>query len=188
MLIADYESLVRKTSLYPASHVFIYPALGLANEVGETLDKVFPTDHVEMVTVEVVKELGDVLWYVTATTHDLGLKLWELFRYISGNVDVTTFDHLEWWLLEGEKKRSPYLSITVNAGEIAGIAKKVIRDGRGLDDARSKAEPILAKILFDICLICKRIGVPLAEVAKTNHDKLSSRLERGKIKGDGDNR
>lgn len=188
MKIEDYESMVRKTSLYPSSHVFIYPALGLANEVGETLDKVFPTDKVEMVTTEVVKELGDVLWYVTATTHDLGLKLWQLIRYISGDMNVETFDALEWWLLEGSKKRSPYLSLVVHAGEIAGIAKKVVRDGNGLDDARAKAEPILAKVLFDLCLICKRIGVPLADVAKTNHDKLNSRLERGKIQGEGDNR
>lgn len=188
MLIEDYENMVRKTSLYPSSHVFVYPALGLANEVGETLDKVFPTDRVEMVTTEVVKELGDVLWYVVATTHDLNLKLWELFRHISGDMNVTTFDALEWWLLEGDKKRSPYLSLTVHAGEIAGIAKKVIRDGRGLEDARVKAEPVLARVLYDLCLICKRIGVPLSEIAKTNYDKLTSRLERGKIKGDGDNR
>lgn len=188
MLIADYEALVRKTSLYPPSAVFTYPALGLSNEVGEVLDKVFPSDSVEMVTVEVVKELGDVLWYVTATAHDLGLKLWELFRHISGDVNVQTFGALEWWLLEAGKRRSPYLSLTVHAGAIAGIAKKVIRDNNGLDDARAKAEPILARIFMDLCLICKRIGVGLDEVAKGNYDKLSSRLERGKIKGEGDNR
>lgn len=190
MKIDEYEKLVRKTAAYPSSHAFIYPALGIANEAGELLEKVFPLGKVEHVTDEVVKEAGDCLWYITATTHDMGLRLWELFRYISGDVNVLTFESLEWWLLECNDKRSPYLRLTINAGTIAGIAKKAIRDDNGayMDRAKDKAEPVLAALLFDLCQIAKRIGVPLATIAQVNYDKLTSRLERGKIKGDGDNR
>ncbi len=46
----------------------------------------------------------------------------------------------------------------------------------------------LGDVLWYLTQICTELGLTLEEVAETNIAKLSSRQERGKIRGDGDNR
>ena len=92
MTFEEYEMGAMDTAIYPGA--LVYPVLGLvgeAGEVAEILKKYFrDSDHddtaleepmVEMASRmrhEIAKELGDVLWYVTAAASDLGYSLEEI--------------------------------------------------------------------------------------------------------------
>lgn len=120
MKITKYEELIEKTSIYPEKLGILYPTLGLVGEAGEVAEKVkklvrdknYLTINADGSVVlkiseqdnqELIKELGDVIWYVAAIARD-------------------------------------------------------------------------------------HLGVTLGHVMQVNYDKLSSRLERNKLDGEGDNR
>lgn len=77
-----YQKACKKTAVYPVvGKGFVYPALGLAGESGEVLEKIkklFRDNGGELSeenTSEIKKELGDVLWYLAQISTELGLKL-----------------------------------------------------------------------------------------------------------------
>lgn len=191
MKLVDYQAMVRRCVVYPAEAAFSYPILGLAGESGEALEKIFTSDGNAKVKAdeETIKELGDVLWYTTAAAMDAGFNLTDLSVFICGTV-MESFQELEWWLLTTSDNRSPYMRLMMNVGRAAEIAKKAIRDNRGrIQEAkRSDVGVALSNVLHSLALICWRLGITLDNVAQTNHDKLTSRKDRGKLKGDGDNR
>jgi len=84
----------------------------------------------------------------------------------------------------------PTLGLVNEAGEVAGKIKKVFRDKGGEISAETrealKAE--LGDVLWYIAQVATELGLSLDEIAEYNIAKLYDRLERGKIKGDGDNR
>lgn len=77
----DYADSANRTRIYPEKHRIIYPALKLTGEAGEVSEKVgkvlrdeqghFSADKRQ----ELLKELGDVLWYINAMAEDLGSSL-----------------------------------------------------------------------------------------------------------------
>jgi NTP pyrophosphatase (non-canonical NTP hydrolase) len=78
----DYQKKAKTTAVYPKKdNPLWYPALGLAGEAGEVADKVkkIMRDHGGKVSdvkrQELVKELGDVLWYMAMLAAELGVKL-----------------------------------------------------------------------------------------------------------------
>ena len=81
------------------------------------------------------------------------------------------------------------LGLVGEAGEIANKVKKVIRDNRPVDEAfvaDMKAE--IGDVLWYVARLAAELGISLEDVATYNMDKLLSRLNRGVISGDGDNR
>jgi len=79
-----YQDLARSTAIYPKSgelQGLLYTCLGLSGEAGEVADKakkilrdhggVIPDDKKE----EITDELGDVMWYIANTAHELGFSL-----------------------------------------------------------------------------------------------------------------
>lgn len=80
----------------------------------------------------------------------------------------------------------PTLGLIGEAGEISEKVKKWLRGDRELDrDALLKE---LGDPLWYIASLADDLGYTLQEVVDANVAKLSSRLERGVLKGDGDNR
>ncbi len=82
------------------------------------------------------------------------------------------------------------LGLAGEAGEVANQIKKVLRDDNGrVSDSRRKA---LASELGDVAwyfvMLCRELGIDPSHVLAENVDKLSSRLARGTIHGDGDKR
>ena len=82
MKFSEYQKLIKKTAIYPnQGSNLAYPALGLTGEAGEVADKVkkLIRDHNGSITPklkhEMVKELGDVLWYLTALALELQVNL-----------------------------------------------------------------------------------------------------------------
>jgi len=82
----EYQVKMRETAAYPdAGNNFIYPTLGLAGEAGEVVDKIkklvrtkdtrSAKDISDADKLELKKELGDVLWYVSTLAAELGFEL-----------------------------------------------------------------------------------------------------------------
>jgi len=84
----------------------------------------------------------------------------------------------------------PALGLVNEAGEVAGKIKKVFRDKEGQinEETRAALKAELGDVLWYIAQVATELDLSLDEVAQYNIAKLYDRLERGKIKGDGDNR
>lgn len=82
------------------------------------------------------------------------------------------------------------LELASEAGECAGIAKKVMRDHDGVlsDEMRQRMVKEAGDALWGLAAIANEIGVPLGTIARLNIEKLADRAERGVISGSGDNR
>ncbi len=101
----QYQKKVKETSIYPnQGNNVAYAALGLTGEAGEVADKVKKlirdSDNVltEEKRKEMIKELGDVLWYLTALANELGVKLEEVAKRNIHKVE----DRKERGVLSGE--------------------------------------------------------------------------------------
>ena len=85
MELNHYQRESRKTALYPnVGCNAIYPTLGLVGEAGEVADKIkkILRDHKGLFdekSKEAIKlELGDVLWYISQLSSELGYELEEV--------------------------------------------------------------------------------------------------------------
>ena len=95
MHFSEYENEAMSTAIYGRATPgvdgnLVYPALGLAGEAGEFVDKVKKNwrNNQSMTAanltmeqkIEFAKELGDVLWYITACAKELGIPLHDVAR------------------------------------------------------------------------------------------------------------
>src|SRR5688572_19938462 len=78
----EYQNKSSKTAVYPdLGKNFIYPTLGLADEAGEVVGKIKKVlrDDAGIISadkkIEIKKEMGDVLWYLSQLATELNLKL-----------------------------------------------------------------------------------------------------------------
>ena len=84
MTLNEYQDHALETAIYPADSRIIYPTLGLTGEAGEVADKVKKVirdsqkEFAPEIKAELMKEIGDVLWYCAALSHDLGYTLDEV--------------------------------------------------------------------------------------------------------------
>jgi NTP pyrophosphatase (non-canonical NTP hydrolase) len=85
VVIEDYEAWVDTLVKWGGDKRVIYPALGLAGEAGEVVDRLkklyrgcnqdTPLYAAAFGDEETLFELGDVLYYLTALAHDLGFTM-----------------------------------------------------------------------------------------------------------------
>lgn len=73
----QYQKAAVMFAIYPRDMAIVYPALGLASEAGEVCDKIKKSmrDQHHLDRMGVLKELGDVLWYITLVADDMGFSL-----------------------------------------------------------------------------------------------------------------
>ena len=90
----------------------------------------------------------------------------------------------------GHRVIYPTLGLVNEAGEVAGKIKKVFRDKEGQisEESREALKAELGDVLWYIAQVATELDLSLGDIAEANIAKLYDRLERGKIKGDGDNR
>lgn len=82
------------------------------------------------------------------------------------------------------------LGLAGEAGEVANQVKKILRDdGFILTDARRiKIRKEIGGVMWYVAALCTEIGLNFGDVCRENIEILTSRQERGTLKGDGDNR
>lgn len=81
------------------------------------------------------------------------------------------------------------MGLCSEAGEVAGKAKKVIRDNDGdIHGYRAVMLAELGDVLWYVSQVADRLGVSLENLAVHNLGKLQARQERGAIGGSGDER
>lgn len=82
------------------------------------------------------------------------------------------------------------LALGEECGEVSGKVKKVIRDKGGqffAPDIQAIAME-LGDVLWYAANLAHVLGYKLSEIAQLNIDKINSRMERGTLHGEGDNR
>lgn len=86
MTLNEYQKCALETAIYQEEFKVIYPTLGMAGEAGEVADKVkkIIRDNQSEFTAdkkaEIMKEIGDVMWYCATLAHDLGYSLEEVAK------------------------------------------------------------------------------------------------------------
>ena len=76
-----YQQQAATTAVYPESAKYVYPTLGLCGEAGEVAEKIKKVIRdnggvfTEEKKKEIIKEVGDVLWYIAALLSDLGVTM-----------------------------------------------------------------------------------------------------------------
>jgi NTP pyrophosphatase (non-canonical NTP hydrolase) len=82
------------------------------------------------------------------------------------------------------------LGLSGEAGEVAGKVKKVIRDSNGklTEEAKIKIKDEVSDVCWYIARLLDELECTFEDALQYNADKLLDRLNRGVIKGDGDNR
>lgn len=173
MTFSEYQVEARKTAIYPEiKSTVVYPILGLVGEVGELIESylrkpigVDPTGDEKFKTL--VKEMGDVCWYVSAIADELGLK------------DLSPQEDLDF-----------QTQLTLSPANIAERTKKVFRDKNGVfsDEDKEYIKQSLELVLGAIEEMGNDVGVHMDDILGVNIAKLASRKERGVIKGSGDER
>lgn len=78
------------------------------------------------------------------------------------------------------------LGLASEAGEVAGLMKKELRDNPDFDPDKWMGE--LGDVVWYLTRMLDCFGFTLEQVMQYNHDKLASRMERNVISGHGDNR
>jgi NTP pyrophosphatase (non-canonical NTP hydrolase) len=197
MKIAEYAEKSRSVALYhdksPMAN-FTYPALGLAGEVGELIDKMtdmpegaFP--HAET-AVAIIKEAGDVLWYINNTALDMGLELTDPIDDLTLDIPRDLFEYLPVLVDRSDDHRPIAHRMSIHAGRVAEVAKKMIRDTSGEMpvEKRTVVYASLCELLIGLCDVCDGLNITMDDVASGNIDKLFSRRDRGTLSGSGDNR
>jgi NTP pyrophosphatase (non-canonical NTP hydrolase) len=90
MTFVEYTDFVKGMKVYPEKYKIIYPAMKLNGEAGEVAEKVgkwMRGDKGELDKTDMLKELGDVLWYVTSMADDFGATLEDV---VNMNVEKLT--------------------------------------------------------------------------------------------------
>ena len=77
MQLNEYQTKAAEFARYPEKYGPIYPTLGLMGEAGEVCEKI--KKHLRgdgpLNIEDIKKELGDVLWYLSNLSRELGITL-----------------------------------------------------------------------------------------------------------------
>lgn len=89
---------------------------------------------------------------------------------------------------DGAGPEERVMGLLEEAGEVAGVFKRLLRGDYSPDVATTKLHKELGDILWYLSQVAYDNGFKLSEVATANIDKLESRLIRGQILGTGSER
>jgi hypothetical protein len=177
MDLDKYQDEALKFVTHP--HLY-YFALGLSGEVAEFIDAVDQQSR-----KDVVKEAGDVLWYVANLATELMLPLSE----IMGQTNFY-FPTILVGTLSVSSLLSDMLNLVKDSGKVSEVVKKIYRDQLGdpTDEQLDMISMGLFRIVSHLHWLVHANGSSLDIVAHYNLVKLADRKERGVLSGSGDDR
>lgn len=179
MTFKEYEAHAASTACYAKEVAISYVVMGLTNELAEVFEKVDNAAEAK----EILKEVGDVLWYVAMTRQELDLPALEFPEELHRS-DKDVYRLSPSYLLQ-------------QVGIINGQVKKYFRDDNYSKPFPEKRKELchaaLEQILVGLqnlvtCIEGKEPNQSLISIAKQNVEKLAKRKAENKIHGDGDNR
>lgn len=183
MNLATYQAAARKTAVYPTGAAILYPAVGLAGELGEVYEVVTALeDHVfsydpeffddlDALTAQAVKELGDVAWYLAALASDLQVSL-----------------QLAWDITRDKKpQRYGVEGLVIEVGKLLERVKRIARGDAEITSITSLEEQF-GIILILIDDLANDYDANLSTVLTGNIKKLQDRQQRNVLKGTGNER
>ena len=95
-------------------------------------------------------------------------------------------------LIHKDKDNLAYFALGVagEAGEVADKVKKIFRDKDGVmtDEDKQDLAKEMGDVLWYLSQLSHYIGKDFSDIAQMNLDKLQSRMARGTLSGNGDNR
>lgn len=188
----EYVEFTQTTAQYRDDVKYDYLTHGLSNETIE-----FYIEHID--SPNKMKELGDVLWYIARICDTIDedvdstdIRDWNkcTFSTLAGTAlaNVLSNPSFEDRVLAEEH-------LLREVGNFVGLRKKFLR-GDDIQDAQDRMETLLVGMLEATMRIAAnyntKAGMSTVErwldVLRMNQEKLQSRLERGVIKGEGDER
>lgn len=163
---------------------FGYLIAGLNDEAQELVDSV-DAGWFSTALDGTVGELGDVLWY-NARLHN---------RVVGASSATLSEKEMAFSLPRAAVSSADSLkeltrAVRAHAGTVSGLVKKTIRGDDGKLERAARALTMLEDMRTLLDRAAQEIsrGLRLKDVARKNVEKLSSRQDRGVLKGDGDNR
>jgi len=165
-----YAEVAASTAIYPEAEHYegAYAMLGLLNECGE----LFEATRFEFWNRKaLVKEAGDVLWYIAEVCRQHDISFPQVFRYWN-HIPISEVALTSWQLHQ-------------SLFEMAGMQKKSVRDNKL--DKDNLIIKLRGVALYLACLLARQ-GITVEHVASENNKKLLDRQARGVLKGSGDNR
>lgn len=174
MTYKEYEVKAITTKCYADEVAIPYVVIGLNGEIGELCEKIEQEAKEDLV----IKELGDIFWYMAGIRVELNLQIEE-----------------DWnWLLK-PKSATNILQLLSESGKISEQIKKFLRDDYKTGEEnifpekrRKVIEEAWKNIWLQLNTICDSMNTSIEEVARINNEKLASRKERNVIHGSGDER
>lgn len=178
MTLNEYQEQAQKFAIYEKP--IIYPAVGLIGECGEADDKLKKVirdsngEATEYDKKHIALEFGDIMWYCQALLHDLGFQFGEIEPIVKIINKVSIVDYY---------KNDVYTLGILLGVHCATASIKAVQthDKCGVLYHVSHVVAIIAAMSY-------KYGYSLADICNINLDKLSSRKERDKINGSGDDR
>jgi hypothetical protein len=175
MKLNEYQDAAVALAIYPGK--LAYPTLGLCGEAGELIEA---HSHGQL-ALTVLKEIGDVLWYVANDANDADLPLSEVGVW-SHFDDIDDCSYCD--------SASACTGLSIFVGVVAENIKKTLRDHGGVltHERRENVRVALNGVLAALAVVASDYSSSLAECASINLKKLQSRADRGKLQGDGNDR
>lgn len=173
----EYASHTHKTAKYPEDDAVLYLVLGLADELGEALEKARhePRGGVNW-KQKLTAEIGDVFWYVSELGRHLGHEFEEIPPHTHSPMEMS----------RGMKDLEDALD---EATKACGGVKKAIRDDGGeiTRERSSRLVRAVCQVKVKLESACHHFGLgPPEYVLERNLEKLQVRDAQGLIKGEGE--
>ena len=91
---------------------------------------------------------------------------------------------------KGDNIYYPALGLAGEAGEVCEKIKKIMRDQKGhfTEDNVEQISKELGDVLWYVAMVAVEFNIALSSIAEDNLAKLQDRVDRGVLKGSGDNR
>ena len=180
MDIEHYQKFVNKTAFFPKSSQgrnLSYLVMGIVEEVGEIFEFIVKKETLnenEYILEQIIKESGDLLWYITAICNEINFSLERLMQYAKVK----------------KNKHISNSSLLIYLGNLSGAVKKMIRDdNEKITDKKSDLIiNNLCYILMFVLQLCDENNVKFKVVLEINAKKIKDRQKRGTLKGSGNDR